>query len=170
MEQNTLTQIESLETIEAGDVLVVERKVEVVADHVEVTEVKTCGFSGLKEPQTDGEIEWGSDLTDLLAEALGDNSPLADNFAVYVVDNPSDGGSVGEDEQRDAVECDGEIIADGDELEGADGDVVTVSAVRASNDNGHVIPTIEYEKDGELQTSLTSLVFKNLGGKIKRVA
>jgi len=169
MEQNTASTVESIENIEAGDVLVVERKGEVVADRVEVTEIETCGFSGAAEPQTDAELDGWRDLHSLLAEALGSNSTLAHNFEVYVIDNPDESGAVDEGEERDAVVCDGEVIAVGDELRGADDDVVSVESVRASNDNGHIIPTISYGRDGREQTTLTSLVFEKFGGEINRV-
>jgi hypothetical protein len=97
------TTVEAIEDIEAGDTLTIEHKGEVVADEVEVTQIKTCGFSGEPEPQTDGEIEFGSSLHDLLTEALGPNSQFADDFEVYTV------------EQDDAEddESEPEVVADG---------------------------------------------------------
>jgi len=98
MSEDTRTTVESIKEIEAGDVLTVERKGEVVADKVEITEINICGFSGAPEPQTDGEIDHGASLHDLLAEALGSNSQFTHHFAVYTVEQGKPAGDEGQPE------------------------------------------------------------------------
>lgn len=110
MTRNNATTVESIENIEAGDVLTIERKGEVIADEIEVTELETGGLGGIPEPQTDGELEWGSDLFGVLAEALGENSAFSQHFEVYKIEDNAESIELGGQEvsEGDTVEQDGE--------------------------------------------------------------